>query len=249
MARRGEVNLDDPVGKFLPESVKLPRSGERAITLLDLATQRSGLPRLPGNLAPADSQDPYVDYTQERLETYLSGARLENPVGSTYFYSNLGVGLLGYALSRAAKKDYDALVRERIAAPLGMTITGLEVAPSLAARLAQGYDAGGTEVRPAKPWTWRSTSVLSGAGGLRSTAREMLRFVGANVGLINTKLAPAMADAAKERAGAGSPSKAIGLGWHIQIREGGSTVWHNGGTGGFRSFCGFDPSTKTCGGR
>jgi len=245
MARREEVQFDDPVRKYLPDGARPPSSGKREITLLDLATQRSGLPRLPGNLAPADASDPYVDYTPEKLQAYLAKAELEHPVGSTYAYSNLGVGLLGYALSRAAKTDYGTLVRERIAIPLGMTVTSLDVDPALSARLAQGYDADGAEVVPAKPWTWRKTSCLAGAGGLRSTAREMLRYLAANAGLTESKLAGAMADAAKERAEAGSPGMAIGLGWHHRKRTDGVTVWHNGGTGGFRSFCGFDPKTKT----
>ena len=245
MARRGEVQLDDPVRKYLPEGVKPPSSDKREITLLDLATQRSGLPRLPANFAPADPSDPYVDYTPERLAAYLAKATLDHPVGSTYAYSNFGAGLLGYALSRAAKTDYGTLVRERIAVPLGMTVTALDVDAALSARVAQGYDAEGAKVVPAKPWTWRKTSCLAGAGGLRSTPREMLRYLAANAGLTESKLAGAIADAVKERAEAGSPGMGIGLGWHIQKRKDGVVVWHNGGTGGFRSFCGFDPKTKT----
>jgi CubicO group peptidase (beta-lactamase class C family) len=62
MVRRGEVKLDDPVSKYLPASVRLPSRNGREIALLDLATQTSGLPRLPGNMAPKDPKNPYADY-------------------------------------------------------------------------------------------------------------------------------------------------------------------------------------------
>src|SRR5262245_23418366 len=117
MAARGEVKLSDPVRKYLPENVTVPKEGDREITLEDLATQRSGLPRLPDNMEPADPSNPYADYTPERLYTFLGHAKLTQPIG-TYLYSNLGVGLLGHALTRAAKMDYDALVKARIAEPL-----------------------------------------------------------------------------------------------------------------------------------
>ena len=59
---RGEVALTDPVTKFLPASVRVPERG-RAITLGDLASHVSGLPRLPSNMTPKDANNPYADYT------------------------------------------------------------------------------------------------------------------------------------------------------------------------------------------
>ena len=245
MARRGEVKLDDPVAKYLPAEAAPPREGERQITLLDLAMQRSGLPPMPDNLAPADPADPYVDYGADRLFAYLPTAKLARPIGSAYGYSNLGVGLLGHALARAAKSDYGTLVRERIAVPLGMPATAIDVAPALAPRLAHGHDTSGAKPAPVPAWTWKPTSSLAGAGALRSTAREMVRFLAANAGLGESKLSGAMRDAAQERGDAGSPKMAIGLGWHLRKSDAGTLVWHNGGTGGFHSFCAFDPATKT----
>jgi D-alanyl-D-alanine-carboxypeptidase/D-alanyl-D-alanine-endopeptidase len=245
MVRRGEVKLDDPVRKYLPATVKLPKDGDREITLVDLATQRSGLPRLPDNMKPADPDDPYVDYTVERLYAFLAVAKLEHPTGSTYGYSNLGMGLLGHALSLAAKTDYNTLVRQRVATPLGMAVTSIQVDPAATRRVAQGYANESGKLAPAAPWTWRPTSFLAGAGGLRSSAREMIRYVAANAGLTESKLSPAMADSHVERADAGSAQMGIGLAWHLRKGEGRVIVWHNGGTGGFHSFCGFDPKTKT----
>ena len=243
MAARGEVKLSDPVRKYLPEGTTVPKECEREITLEDLATQRSGLPRLPDNMEPADPEDPYVDYTAERLYAFLGRAKLERPIG-TYEYSNLGMGLLGHALTRAAKLDYDALVKARIATPLNMPVTSTTVAPDLKAKLATPHSAAGAKAEPTKPWTWTSASVITGAGGLRSSARDMLRYIAANAGIPDTPLKAAMKEAQRPRAEAGSKAMAIGLAWHLRRSGERVLIWHNGGTGGFRSFCGFDPATK-----
>jgi len=99
MTRRGEVALTDPVSKYLPASVKVPERNDRKITLADLSTQSSGLPRMPTNFAPKDDTNPYADYSVQQMYDFLSGYQLTRDIGSQYEYSNLGVGLLGHALS------------------------------------------------------------------------------------------------------------------------------------------------------
>jgi CubicO group peptidase (beta-lactamase class C family) len=76
MAERGEVRLTDPVASLLPSEVMVPSRGGRQITLLDLSTQTSGLPRLPTNLAFIDPANPYADYSVEQLYAFLSGYTL-----------------------------------------------------------------------------------------------------------------------------------------------------------------------------
>jgi len=105
MVQKGEVKLDDPVSKFLPATVKVPERNGKKITLLDLATQSSGLPRMPENFHPKDPANPYADYTPARMYEFLSGYQLTRDPGEKYEYSNLGVGLLGHALSLRAGKD------------------------------------------------------------------------------------------------------------------------------------------------
>ncbi|HVQ35214.1 MAG TPA: serine hydrolase [Candidatus Bathyarchaeia archaeon] len=244
MAARGEVKLSDPVRKYLPEGTVVPKEEEREITLEDLATQRSGLPRLPDNMEPADTADPYVDYTAERLYAFLAKAKLNHPIGSTYEYSNLGVGLLGHVLTRAAKLDYDALVKARIARPLNMPVTSTTVAPDKKANLATPHALAGAKPEPVKPWTWTPATAVTGAGGLRSSARDMLRYIAANAGVPDTPLKAAMKEAQRPRAETGSKAMAVGLGWHVRRSGERMIIWHNGGTGGFHSFCGFDPATR-----
>ena len=91
MVRKGELALEDPVAKYLPDTVKVPARNGRQITLLDLATQSSGLPRMPTNFTPKDPANPYADYTIRQLYDFLSGYQLPRDPGERYEYSNLGL--------------------------------------------------------------------------------------------------------------------------------------------------------------
>lgn len=234
MVARGDVRLDDPVAKYLPDSAHVPGRNGKQITLVDLATQSSGLPRLPSNLAPRDASNPYADYTVQQLYAFLSGYQLTRDIGATYEYSNLGMGLLGLALARKAGTSYETMVSRHILTPLGMRETAITLTPAMRARLAPGHDADGNVVP-----NW-DLPTLAGAGALRSTTRDMLTFVAANLDTTSA-LGRALRDARMPRREAGSPNMRIGLAWHILARPAGSIVWHNGGTGGYRTFTGFDP--------
>ena len=230
MGADGSVHLDDPIAKYLPPSVQVPARNGRQITLLDLATQSSGLPRLPANMAPRDSTNPYADYAVDQMYAFLSGYQLTRDPGETYEYSNLGVGLLGHVLALKAGMSYEELVRRRVLAPLGMRETAITLSPALRARLAPGHDNEGNVVP-----NW-DLPTLAGAGALRSTVRDMLTFLAAN--LDSTSV---FKQTHLSRHAAGSANMTIGLGWHILSRpQGPSIIWHNGGTGGYRSFAGFD---------
>ncbi|MDX1548316.1 MAG: serine hydrolase [Rhodothermales bacterium] len=232
MAARGEVALDDPVARYLPEGVSMP--GGEAITLAHLASHTSGLPRLPTNFAPADMGNPYADYTAEQLYAFLNAYTLPRAPGEQYAYSNLGMGLLGHVLARRAGTDYETLLRERILGPLGLGDTGIALTEDQRARLATGYRDG----RPVAYW---DLPALAGAGALRSTADELLRFLAAHLGLAGTPLDAVMDEATTPRAEAAGPNH-VGLGWHVRRTDRSEMVWHNGGTGGFSSFAGYDPA-------
>src|SRR5437762_3782146 len=148
MVERGEVKLDDPVSKFLPATVRVPSRGGKQITLLDLATQSSGLPRLPNNLSPKNILNPYADYSVQQLYDFLSHYELTRDIGSQFEYSNLGGGLLGHALSLRAGKSYEALVIERILEPLGMHDTRITLTPEMREHFAVGHSANGTVMPP-----------------------------------------------------------------------------------------------------
>jgi CubicO group peptidase (beta-lactamase class C family) len=236
---RGEVALTDPVGKFLPASVKIPERGGRSITLQDLATHTSGLPRMPTNFSPKDPANPYADYSVENLYSFLSGVQLTRDIGSAYEYSNLGGGLLGHALTLSARAaDYESLVRARVTTPLGMASTAITLSPEMKSRLAAGHDA---LLRPVANW---DLPTLAGAGALRSSTNDLLTFLGANLGFLKTPLAPAMATMLTVRRPTGAPNLSVALGWHVLTMRGRDLIWHNGGTAGYRTFIGFDPIAR-----
>ena len=238
MVQRGEVALTDPVAKYLPAGVKMPERGGKQITLQDLATHTSGLPRLPENLSPKDPNNPYADYSMDQLYKFLSGYQLTRDIGSQYEYSNLGGGLLGHVLARRLGMDYEGAVQARIIHPLGMSSTGITLSPDMKLRLATGHSPA---MEPVANW---DLPTLAGAGALRSTAEDMLTFVAANLGYVKSPLTPAMAAMLAPRRPTGMPELEIGLGWHILTHDGHEIVWHNGGTGGYRSFIGFDSKTR-----
>lgn len=239
MAQKGEVAVTDPVAKYLPASVKVPERNGRKITLQDLATQSSGLPRLPTNFKPKDPLNPYADYTPELLYEFLSGYELTRDIGAQFEYSNLGVGLLGHALSLRAGMNYETLLRTRVLGPLGMNSTGIALSSEMRGRMAVGH---GPNLNAVPNW---DLAALAGAGALRSDANDMLTFLAANLGYVKTPLAAAMAEEISIRRPGGAPDMEIAYNWFIQTKSGRSIIWHNGGTGGYRTYMGFDPKSRT----
>jgi CubicO group peptidase (beta-lactamase class C family) len=237
MAEKGEVRLDDPVAKYLPPDVKALAAGDRPITLLDLSMQVSGLPRMPGNFKPADPTNPFADYTADKLFEFLNRHTLARKPGEKYEYSNVGAGLLGFALARRAGMSYEALVRKRILEPLGMTSTSITLSADQRKRLAPGHNPA---LEPVANW---DLDALAGAGALRSTVNDMLKFLAANLELTDTPLKSAMRRLRAQRLPTGTPDLSIAMGWHI-FTQYGDLFWHNGGTGGYRSFAGVDPASR-----
>ncbi|MBN1224608.1 MAG: beta-lactamase family protein [Candidatus Aminicenantes bacterium] len=236
MIEEKTLDLTDPADMYLPQRVTLPLRNGMKITLEHLATHTSSLPRMPSNYRPADPLNPYADYTVQNLYDFLSQCTLTRDIGSEYEYSNLAMGLLGHILSLKAGVSYEDMIVERICRPLGMESTVISLSPELKKRLAKPHNAKG-EVS-----LW-DIPTLAGAGAIRSTADDMLAFLYANMGLKQTELLPAMEMAHEPRVDAGEDMH-VGLGWHI--RDNGQTkiVWHNGGTGGYRTFAGFVKDKK-----
>jgi len=239
MVQHGEVALTDPVLKYLPPNVKMPERGGKKIALVDLATQTSGLPYMPSNMNPKDPTNPFADYTVAQLYEFLATVQLTRNIGSTYEYSNVGVGLLGHVLARRAGADYETLVRTRILEPLEMKSTAITLSKAMKDRLAIGHDAA---LQPVANW---DIATLSGAGALRSTANDLLTFVGANIGLQKSPLRSSMAAMIATRRPTGTPNLEIALGWHIWTRDGHEIIWHNGSTGGYRTWIGFELKSRT----
>lgn len=234
MAQRGELVPTDPVAKYLPAEVRVPTRGGRRITPLDLASHTSGLPNLPSDFKPANPANPYADYSISRLYDFLASYSLPRDIGSQYEYSNLGGGLLGQALATCAGKDYEALIRERITGPLRMNDTRITLSNEMRHRLAQGHNA---RLEPVSNW---DMPAFAGAGALRSTANDMLRFLAVPLGHADSPLKSAFDSMYSPRHPTGIGNAEIAVGWHITKTARGEIIWHNGGTGGYRSFAGYD---------
>lgn len=236
MVTRGEVALDDPVAKYLPNSVKMPSRNGKQISLLDLATYSSGLPRTPDGVSEGGS-NPYATYTIEQLYAFLSSYTLRFDPGTHYEYANLGFGLLGHVLSLRANTPYEDLLVARICAPLGLNDTRITLNASMRARLAQGHLA---DLKPTVNWDFPA---LPGTGALRSTAHDLLKFMRATcLSDAGAPLRPAIDLLLGTRRPTDIRNTEVGLGWFLRSGENDEIVWKNGLTGGYASFVGF--STK-----
>ncbi|MEX0724773.1 MAG: serine hydrolase domain-containing protein [Planctomycetaceae bacterium] len=241
----GTVRLDDPVQKHLPDGLTVPRRNDRDITLLHLATHTSSLPVQPPliglfALTTKDPSNPYAEYGLDHLKETLMQIQLSGPIGSQFDYSNLGVGLLGHALAHAAGAESyeDALIRQ-IVEPLELADTRIELSDEQKKRFSPGHDRSGKET---SGWTF---ACLEACGGLRSTVPDLLDLIDAVLGRRKTTLTEAFQMAQERWRETGQKGEFVGLCWMRQkIPEADRTmIWHNGGTGGYRSFLGFLPET------
>lgn len=227
---RKEVQLDTQLGALLDG----PLSNDvRTITLEQLATHTSGLPRIPDDFrmfasAMRSPRDPYHHYRADDLQRYLSTVHVQS---HKHDYSNLGFGLLGHALEHATHTTYSALIHDRVAAPLGMTETFVDVPKDALPRLALGHDRNGD---PTPRW---DLSLFAGAGAIVSSTSDLARYAVA----VRDRTLPALDLAETPRADAGDahhPNRRVGLAWIVDQEDGQPLVWHNGGTGGYFSFIG-----------
>jgi len=235
MVAKDELTFEDPVAKFLPkDKVTMPTRAGKEILLLDLSTHYSGLPRMPDNFKPADASNPFADYTIEQMYDFLSNHNLRRDIGEQAEYSNIGVGLLGHVLARVNSSTYEELLRNRILEPLGMKQTVITMNDYIRKLHVKGHDQEGNVVP-----NWDIVT-LEGAGALRSNMKDMLKFMAANIGPAESPLEEAMRTSHEVRK-IFSGNMDIGLNWIILNQGDNKIIWHNGGTGGYHSFAGFDP--------
>ncbi len=223
----GELSLDITAAELLPAGVTMPVYNGREITLLDLVTHRSGLPRIADNMPMAKPGNPYDDYTSELAGEFLKSHKPGRPPGTKYEYSNFAMAYLGHLLTvRSGMKDYDALLSQRITQPLKMLTTGTSPEKK-SSQVAVGHSADG---RRAPPWTCAD---IPGAAGIRSTIGGLNRFMVAQLKAPDDKFGKAINLAFETQIEPLDNEFAMGLGW--LIARDGETRFHNGQTGGFHS--------------
>ncbi len=242
MVEQGKVKLDDPVRELLPSGTVAKPAGPE-ITLVDLATQHSGLPRMPDDFNPTDNANPYADYHTANMYAFLAKNGVGKPAQQPpYLYSNFGFGLLGQALAARAGSSYEQLLKQEVLLPLGLGDTTITLSPALKARFIAGHAA---SHEPAHAW---DLDAFAGAGGIRSTAGDMLAYVEANLHPEALRLAAKSAEAgtlskalvaSHELRADAFPGQRIALAWHFDPVSG--NYWHNGATGGYSSYAFFNP--------
>lgn len=237
MVTRGEVDYDDPITAYLPCEARPRHTGEVPITLAHLATHTAGLPRLPANLyltaLPAWRTNPYAHYRLENLYRATARIRVPPQPGAHVRYSNFGVGLLGQLLANAVGGDYQDLVLDRVCRPLGMIDTRASPGPLC----ATGYRRG-------RPVPAGEMGALAGAGILRSSATDLLRYLQAHLHPDATSLAVALRATQVPRVAAKGKDR-ICLVWNHRSSRYGDVLFHSGGTRGFTAFVGFCPQADT----
>jgi D-alanyl-D-alanine-carboxypeptidase/D-alanyl-D-alanine-endopeptidase len=224
-----DLILEGTVGPEQDVASLLPLPQLTGVTLAQLATHHSGLPRLPRGVllrGLAQHPDPYRAFDAERL---LASVPPPGPAGRP-LYSNLGFAVLGLALARAAGQPYEELVAERLLLPLGMQDSHFRGTPQI-----RGHDRWGLPV-PA----WR-LAAFAPAGGLRASARDLGRLAAAVLDPPDAPAGRALTLALTAQAEWAADSR-IGFGWMIAPD---GVVWHNGGTAGASAWLGVDRAART----
>jgi D-alanyl-D-alanine-carboxypeptidase/D-alanyl-D-alanine-endopeptidase len=240
MIGKNEVALADPVAKYLPADIKVPERSGRSIALVDLAAHTSGLPFMPENAPPLN--DPAAaKYSVADLKQFLVGLQLKRDIGSEWEYSNIGYWVLSEALSSRAGRDYETLMRNRVIAPLKLANTDFSLSPKMKANLAVGHDAA---LQPAPVVSALPIySLMPAAGGLYSTANDLLTFLAVAMGYERSPVAPAIdATLSTRRPTGGSNEQA--LGWTVIGKGDDQLIYRDGGTYGFASSMAWDPKKR-----
>jgi D-alanyl-D-alanine-carboxypeptidase/D-alanyl-D-alanine-endopeptidase len=167
----GTVQMTDPLNKHLGWNVSVPARDGRPIRLIDLVTHTSGLPR-EIERPPSPPDDPMRTLTKDEFIANLQRDRLLFSPGTGALYSNFAFDLLATALSSAAKRPYEDVLRERILQPAGLTATSFSLTEAQRSNLMQGHDFDGSPM-PVVP----TSPMAVGSGGLYSSTNDILRWL------------------------------------------------------------------------
>lgn len=234
----GKIKLDDPVNKYLPDSIPQLQYQGTPVTVEMLSNHSSGIPHMPNNFddAATDSLNPYKNYTEQNLFSFYKTFSFTRKPGTQYEYSNLAVATLGIILEHIYHKSFEELVTEKICAPLHMNNTHQFIPANDSACVAVGYNENG---KYNGPWDFEA---FAPAGSLRSDAVDLIQYAKANLGDAPPALNKDIQLTHVVTFTDGSNKTA--LGWHY-IKAGNEEIlFHNGGTGGYRSYLGINLDKK-----
>jgi CubicO group peptidase (beta-lactamase class C family) len=232
----GKVKLDDPINKYLPDSIPPLEYEGIPISLKTLSNHSSGLPGLPSNFHTSDYTNPYKDYNNSDLYSFYKNFKPLRKPGEKYEYSNLAVGTLGVILENVYHENYETLFTEKICKPLGMNETREFLRKDDSARFAKGYNGDGI-YNP--QWDFRA---LAAAGCIRSTASDLLKYAKANLGDAPSELNKAIQLTHTITFTEGQTK--VALAWHYIKPGTDEVIFHNGETGGYHSYVAINQNKK-----
>ena len=238
----GSMQLDGAIQQYLPVSMKQPTYEGHSISLKHLATHTSGLNPSPGSfLGPFlksklfAPQNPYKYMKAKHYYRYLKGFKLNYVPGKKWVYNNAAIGLLGELVARQQQSTWETLVQEKLFEPLGMNNSYFRITKELKGRMVQGYNAKG---KKAALW---EMDFINPAGVIKSTLNDMMKWLAAQLAPPTAELKYLPATHRELDIPMPLEGHAMGIGWvHKIIDEDTRFLWHNGGTGGYHSFLGFD---------
>lgn len=232
-----KINLDDDIRNYMVAKYPNLEFEGKPILIKHLVNHTSTLPRLPANLDQQpnfDIENPYANYSKEMISKYLQELVLKAQPGITQEYSNLGMALLAIILENKYRKTYNALLKTYITLPLKMKNTFENVPKQQKVNFATGYSASGVEVKH-----WDLVNFV-GAGGIKSTIQDMILYLQENMSGINSNIV------LSHELTFESDKQSTGFAWMVnKMKDNNTFIWHNGGTGGFTSFCGFIKEKQT----
>jgi CubicO group peptidase (beta-lactamase class C family) len=221
---KGIVKLDDRLEDFLQLS-----NFSSDITLKELATHTSGLPRLPPNMIIDlifSKKNPYKYFSEKRLLNFFSKYYEANR-NKIFEYSNLGIGVLGFIMGQATGNSYSSLLNTYIIKPLNLHETTTILADLEEKKIVTCYNKN----KISKPWDFNA---LVSAGGIYSTSENLVQF-------LEYQMSNSIFEILHKPHYIGKDAT-IGLGWHIKNQNGHEIHWHNGAASGYTSICLFNKS-------
>jgi CubicO group peptidase (beta-lactamase class C family) len=229
---RNEIVPDASAQKYMPNGYTLRA---QQLTPLELADFTSGMPDDPTNLPRGLEQRGIEHYTVKDFLTWAANYEPRTRLPAPYKYSNAGIGLLSYLVATATRKTWEEQLNSEILQPLGMNDTTLRPTTEQQRRLAQGHNRAGQDAQRWPVYAWYA------AGGLRSTAHDMISFGEAYLGHnevngkpVSAELVAAMQLAQKPIFTMPNGNKQA-MAWVNDIRGGAPVILKNGGTAGFGS--------------
>jgi CubicO group peptidase (beta-lactamase class C family) len=228
-----KIQLDDDIRLHLPEKYPNLEFNGQPILIKHLTNHTSGLISFPSEdiskQAGYDPINPYKHYTKEMVLAYLHTVKMDTFAGLKSAYSNFATGLLGIILEKKYQMSYEDMVKKYAAGPLSMDATKIKIGAKDSINFAKPHDETG------KQSSYWDITGLGAAGAIRSTISDMLKYAKANMEAANPAMRLAQKATFRDR-----PENEIGLFWQLSTTKKGQLMtWHNGGTGGFTSFCGF----------